>query len=265
MFATVDEPCSSPPIPTPSTKLLQNVSVANELDVTIPSTPPPLRSPSPPVLSPSSSLQSSSPTLAQQSSPAPQFISPETLDITARVVRHQSPSSDQQPSLPLTSEVTENREEGGSSPPRTEGWGSLPKQEGTTGSEDDGHQDQESSPAIGVDGNRLEQLTKMVEKLSAKFVLLETQIKLSHSQTEASSLEQGHISGSAGRGEEDLKQPLREITSENQPQTIPVKWAEASGHSPVLSPDPLDHRSTGYTHSQHTSRSVHIATPSTPV
>lgn len=290
-----DEPCSPPPtmISSSSAKLPQSISAPNELDVTIPLTPPPHLSTSPPVVSSFPLPQDSSPIVVHQPSLAQQDTSIDTPDITGCIIRHESPHSDYEPPTPVTTGGREDNKERESSPVGTGYWGSLSQQEGVKGKEDggqqgglgmreDGGQQQDSSEVFG---NRVEQLTKMVEKLSAKFVLLETQLKLSQSQAAEPrpvSVEGVHSScfESASEREDALReQPLRDITSQwflNQQHCSPVNYSpigltgttqqmqvksEATPKSSASSTGPV----YAHKHTPHSVGILHVATPSTPV
>lgn len=271
-------------IPAPSAKLPQNVSAPNELDVTIPLTPPPQLSTSPPVVSASPLLQCSSPSVVQQPGPAPL----DTPCITARVIRHESPHSDHEPPIPMATGGREDWAERHNSPEGTGYWGSLPQQEEVEGKEDgsqrgrvgerEEHGPQQDSPEVF--GNRVEQLTKMVEKLSAKFVLLETQLKLSQSHPELGPVERAHSSCfesvSKGGDASREKQPLRDITSQqlvNQQHSSPVNCSpvkltvtakQTQPESPKLSAS-CSRTDYAQQYTPHSVRILHTATPSTPV
>ena len=104
-------------------------------------------------------------------------------------------------------------------------WASLPQQRQESGRLDDDHQ-QEIPKGVG---SRVEQLTKMVENLTAKFVLLENHLKLAtevqgerHGSTDA-------VEREKEREEGERKLPLRDITRE-------MMFKQAHGRSPVNQP-----------------------------
>lgn len=201
-------------------KLPDSVPAAgSELDVTLPSPPLPLSS-SPPRLS-------SSPT---QCSPGQRDTSVENVSINACVVRHDS-SHELPPAT--TSDAEEEREEREDSPPSsTASWTSPPQQQG-----EEGATLKDSADLPQVVGSKMEQLTKMVENLSAKFMLLETQLKLSQAQEGQRSVEPGIGNSHKPVVEveekmvgERKKQPLRDITTE--------QMARQQRHSPLKQPHP---------------------------
>ena len=182
-------------------------------------------------------------------------------------------------------------------------WASLPQQrEENEGRklDDDDHQ-QEVPEAVG---SRVEQLTKMVENLTAKFVLLENHLKLAaDSSAQVQDKRQDHADddeteNAVGREKEreERKLPLRDITRETmlkQAQSTPkqplsmkqvnkatttsevaLSQREPNSLSSVSTPEPSSKRMTlssvreDYLHQQYTSHTSHqldFATPSTPV
>ena len=108
-------------------------------------------------------------------------------------------------------EPNPDKEEDGST--CSESWGSLPTQR--EGSVKDVSHHQDLPEAVG---SRVEQLTKMVENLTAKFVLLENHLKLTQLQTEGrGSVETGdnvNIAGKERKKEKEETLPLRDITTE---------------------------------------------------
>jgi hypothetical protein len=113
-------------------------------------------------------------------------------------------------------------------------WASLPQQsqENEGGRLEEGHQ-QEVPEAVG---GRVEQLTKMVENLTAKFVLLENHLKLTTQvQAERHGSADGGGAGDAVEREKEREEgerkqlPLRDITRE-----MMLKQAHAT--SPVNQP-----------------------------
>ena len=284
---TVDEPSSPPPNMTPPPLLRCLPAGGSELDVT---PPPPAKQPprrigsSPPLRSSTPPLRGSTPPLVH-SSPEKLISSP--IAITARVIRH---NSDQ--SSPPMAAASSDKELNTSSGEEEGSWASLPQQRQESGGLDDVHQ-QEVPEAVG---SRVEQLTKMVENLTAKFVLLENHLKLA---TEVQGERHGSTDGDAverekEREEGERKLPLRDITREvtlkqahgsvNQPQSTgsptkqplstkrvnksmsdaAVSQREATPLSSVIStPDPSSKRmppsSVGedYIHQRYTSHATH--------
>ena len=285
---TVDEPSSPPPNMTPPPLLRCLPAGGSELDVT---PPPPAKQPprrigsSPPLRSSTPPLRGSTPPLVH-SSPEKLISSP--IAITARVIRHDS----DQLSPPMAAASSDKEELNTSSGEEEGSWASLPQQRQESGGLDDVHQ-QEVPEAVG---SRVEQLTKMVENLTAKFVLLENHLKLA---TEVQGERHGSTDGDAverekEREEEERKLPLRDITREvtlkqahgsvNQPQSTgsptkqplstkrvnksmsdaAVSQREATPLSSVIStPDPSSKRmplsSVGedYIHQRYTSHATH--------
>ena len=208
---------------------------AGELDVTPPPIPPkqaPRRITSSPLqLSSSPPLQSSIPPLVH-SSPEKPATSP--VAITTHVIRHDSYQTP--PPVTAVTEASSDKELNSlSSSGEEEGsWASLPQQreenEGRK-SDDDGHQ-QEVPEAVG---SRVEQLTKMVENLTAKFVLLENHLKLAaDSSAQVQDKRQDHADddeteNAVGREKEreERKLPLRDITRETM-----LKQAQSTSCTP---------------------------------
>ena len=223
------EPASpaTPPTmtPPPTFTLPHTAHVSSELDVTLQSpSPPPQLSHTPP------QLNSSPPPRSFSSTPVRS--SPEQDDITAHVVRHESPPSNQDPVVPLgaESEAT-SEEERGSQLQRRESWGSLPQQEGGGGDGEDIEEHNSGDKGLSeVVGSKVDQLTKMVEKLSAKFVLLETRLKLSQAElVERSSPGRDPCfkSRESGEGEREERRKLRDITGDlNHPESSAAKPAD---------------------------------------
>ena len=190
--------------------------------------------------------------------------------------------------------ITEAREELNSSSSSSEK--SLPQQRDEN-MQDVGQQ-QEIPEAVG---SRVEQLTKMVENLSAKFVLLENHLKLAQVQAEGHETVDGGETGNTverekEKEESERKLPLGDITRElllKQPHSnTPTKQAkkvnksmseaalsqrEADHLSSVSTPEPSSsermplplvredyvHRYTS--HTTHHSLKLDFASPSTPV
>ena len=184
------------------------------------------------------------------------------------------------------------------SPPSLESWSSLPERRGDERAtvKEGGHRDDFPE----VVGSRVEQLTKMVEKLSAKFVLLETQLKLSQPQPGQRSVEPDHSSchesvsfrerteegekkKDGERGVGGVKQPLKDITDKQvvrqphpslsiEPHPTPLKSFVSSEqtppHSEATPPYSLLRRRDlvhHYTAQSSHSLTLHMTTPSTPV
>ena len=227
----------------------------SELDVTPPPPPrqPPRRISSSPVqLSSSPPLRSFSPPLLSSSPPlvhsSPKKPATSPVAITTRVIRHDSNQAP--PPATVTGASSDKEELNSSCSSSQESWGSLPQQreENQSGKLDDGHQ-QEVPEAVG---NRVEQLTKMVENLTAKFVLLENHLKLAQVQAERHGSADDGETGNAverekERKERESKLPLRDITREmmlkqahvsspmNQPQSgSPMKRRQSSSSPPLL-------------------------------
>ena len=187
----------------------------SELDVTPPPPPrqPPRRISSSPVqLSSSPPLQSFSPPLLSSSPPlvhsSPEKPATSPVVITTRVIRH---DSNQAPPPATVVEASSDKEELNSSCSSSqESWGSLPQQ----------REENESRKAVPETvGSRVEQLTKMVENLTAKFVLLENHLKLAQVQAERHGSADDGETGNAverekERGERERKLPLKDITRE---------------------------------------------------
>ena len=263
----------------------------SELDVT---PPPPAKQP-PRRISSSPQLRGSTPPLVHSS---PEKLTYSPVAITARVIRH---NSDQ--SLPPVAAASSDKEELNTEEEEEEeegegdgSWASLPQQRQESGRLDDDHQ-QEIPKAVG---SRVEQLTKMVENLTAKFVLLENHLKLA---TEVQGERRGStdaVEREKEREEGERKLPLRDITREmmlkqahgSSPvkstgnpteQTLSTKKVNNEAAvsqreaTPVVStPDPSSKRTPlsslgeDYIHQRYTSHTTHslkldFATPSTPV
>lgn len=203
-----------------------------------------------------------SPPLAQ-SSPEQQDTPLETINVTTHVIRHGSPDSSQE--LPHSNmiNIDEEKEERTNSPSTSESWSSLPQHR-------DGGRDHDPPK---VDGNRVEQLTMMVEKLSAKFILLETHLKLSQSQVghDAGMVEppHGYESSDVRNKVEDMKLPLTREQSLSQSPGSPMKHVtlrEKPSLQTELAHDQLPSVQRNHIHQQssYTSHSLNT-TPSTPV
>lgn len=227
--------------PPPTFKLPHTVPApACELDITLPPSPPrlPQLNHTPPRLS---------------SSPTPVESIPEQCDtcdditITAHIVRHDSSPSNQEPAhdviLPLpreTEEAEEEEEEERDTPPQS--WSSPPQQQGEREGEAVNEQVRSDE---GLAEGKVEQLTKMVETLSAKFVLLETRLRLAQAQVEGNSLEPAQAedslklstTGEREEGEREHKRPLRDVTAEmNQLESSRAKPAARDESMPSPSP-----------------------------
>ena len=219
--------------PPPTIKLPLTVPTPCELDVTLP--------PSPPCLLP---LSHTPPRLSSSPTPVESSDTCDDITITAHIIRHDSSPSNQEPAhdvIPLPPE-TEGEEER-DSPPQS--WSSPPQQQEAAEGEAVSEQVRSDGGLAQVVGGKVEQLTKMVETLSAKFVLLETRLKLSQAQVEGKSLEPAQAedslklstAGEREEGERGSKGPLRDVTDElNQLESSRPKQAVRDELTPSRSP-----------------------------
>ena len=162
---------------------------------------------------------------------SPEKLTYSPVAITARVIRHNSDQSSPPVAAASSDKEELNTEEEEEGEEEDGSWASLPQQRQESGSLDDDHQ-QEIPKAVG---SRVEQLTKMVENLTAKFVLLENHLKLAtevqgerHGSTDGAGTG-GAVEGEKEREEGERKLPLRDITRE-------MMLKQAHGSSPVNQP-----------------------------